>query len=290
MELLNKIRSVRQTASTGMDREGMNTKSPIYDRIEQQKVLSRIEETLDPMYSLFWRVSVATGWRTSDVIELEFSNIDFNSGTASIIVNKQTRSAEARAFNKVLSNWKQQLKKEAALQGDANRHMLIDMCEVKNIQSLMTEEQVGKLEIDLQQAVNNAPVKRDSKKLPAKVLELIRVRMEKNHHDGFVFSRSLSSSNRAINKGGHVTRQSVWKGLKAVFDWFSESVNGALKLSAYSSRKTFAYRMLKGVTGKENNIAETMQAFGHSSISMTMKYLGLASKADELQAQLSETQ
>lgn len=288
MELLNKIRSIRKTASTGLDTAGSKTKSPIYDRIEQQKVLTRIEEKLDPMYSLFWRVSVATGWRTSDVLELEFNNIDFDTGIASIIVNKQTKAAEARAFNKVLANWKQQLKKEAVHNSDQTRYMNIDMCEIKDIQSFMTVEQVSQLEIDLQQAVNNAPVKRDSKKLPSKVLELIRVRMQKNHHDDYVFSRSLSSSNRAVNIDGHITRQSVWKGLKAVFDWFSKAVNGALKLSAYSSRKTFAYRMLKGVTGKENNIAETMQAFGHSSISMTMKYLGLASKADELQAQLSE--
>lgn len=288
MELLNKIRSIRKAATSAGTTTGTNSKSPVYDRIEQQKVLSRIESELDPMYSLFWRISVATGWRTSDVIELEFNNINFDTGIASIVINKQTRAAEARAFNKVLENWKQQLKKEAALQGDANRHMVVDMCEVGNIQTLMTVEQIGKLEIDLQLAVNNAPVKRDSKKLPKVVLDIIKDRMDKNHHDNFIFSRSLSSSNRAVNEEGHITRQAVWKGLKAVFVWFKAEVNGALKLSAYSTRKTFAYRMLKGITGKENNIGEVMQAFGHSSIQMTFKYLGLASKADELQAAMAE--
>lgn len=288
MELLNKIRSIRKAATSAAHTTDTNTKSPIYDRIEQQKVLSRIESELDPMYSLFWRVSIATGWRTSDCLELEFNNVNFDTGIASIVVNKQTRAAEARAFNKVLLDWKQQLKKDAALQGDAKRHMVVDTCDHVNIQSLMTVEQVNKLGVDLQAAVNNAPVKRDSKKLPKVVLDMIKDRMNKNHHDEFIFSRSLSSSNRAVNESGHITRQAVWKGLQAVFTWFKAEINGALKLSAYSTRKTFAYRMLRGITGKDNNIAEVMQAFGHSSIQITFKYLGLASKADELQAAMVE--
>jgi len=288
MELLQKIRTLRCSATAGIDLTGSKTKSPIYDRIEQQKVLTKIDETLDPMYSLFWRLSVATGWRTSDVLELEYSNVNFDTGMASIVVNKQTKSAEARAFNKVLANCKQQLKKQASLSNDQHRYMIVDMCEIKEIQSLMTEGEVCQLEAELLAAVSSAPVKRDTKKLPRKVLELIQEHKERNHFDNFVFSRHLSSSNRTKNIEGHISRQGVWKGLKSVFNWFSKEVNAALKLSAYSSRKTFAYRLYKGVNGNESNIAEVMQAFGHSSIQMTISYLGLASKADEIQAQMVE--
>jgi integrase len=189
----------------------------------------------------------------------------------------------------VLKAWKEQLKKAAMLAGNQQQYMIIDMTDFKNIVDLVPAEDMAQLEIELSEAVNNAPVKTDTKKLPAKVIELIRQRKEKNKHDDFVFSCSMLNSNRARNLSGHIKRQAIWAALKTkVFNWFAETINGALKLSAYSSRKTFAYRMLKGVSGKENNIAEVMQAFAHSSISMTMKYLGLASKAELLQAELCE--
>jgi integrase len=287
-DLLNKIRTLRTEATGATATTGSNTKSPIYDRIEQQKVLSHIEETLDPMYALYWRLGVATGWRLSDILELEFSDIDFTTGKASIVVNKQTKSAEARAFNKVLATWKQKVKQLAAMNGDHTRYMQADMIDIKDISSLLNEEQTEQLEQDLIKAVSNAPIKRDTKQLPAKCLELIAERQAMNHHDNFIFSRSLMTSNRARNVNGRVARQGIWKGLDKVFDWFKDNVNACLKLSAYSTRKTFAYRMLKGVNGTEQNISEVMQAFGHSSIAMTMKYLGLASKADDLQTSLLE--
>lgn len=286
--LLDKIRSLRTEATAGQDKTGSNTKTPIYSRIEQDKVLDRIESTLGDTYSLFWRVSVATGARTSDVCRMAFDDVDLNTGYWTYTVSKQSKSAEARAYNKVLKVWKERLKRAAMLDNNQKLYMQIDMTEFKNIIEFVPVEDSGQLEIDLTQAVNNAPVKRDCKKLPAKVIEIIRQRKEKNHHDNYVFSRSLTNSNRSLNQDGHITRQVVWKSLKAVFTWFKSTVNAALKLSTYSSRKIFAFRMLKGVTGKENNIIETMQAFGHSSIQMTLKYLGLATKSELLQAELAE--
>lgn len=287
-DLLKKIRTLRTEATAANNTAGTNTKSPIYERIEQQKVLARIESTLDPMYALYWRLGVATGWRLSDILELEFSDIDFNTGKASITVNKQTKSAEARAFNKVLATYKQKIKQLAAMEGDHGRYMQADMADIKDIASMLNAEQTAQLEQDLIKAVSNAPIKRDTKQLPIKCLELIAERQAMNHHDNFVFSRSLMASNRARNIEGRVARQGIWRGLSKVFEWFKENVNACLKLSAYSTRKTFAYRLLKGVSGTEQNISEVMQAFGHSSIAMTMKYLGLASKADDLQAQMLE--
>ena len=289
MELLSKLRELRSQAHSNGSSVKTNTKQPIYDRIEQDKVMGRIEKTLDPMFATWWRVSIATGWRTSDVCSLKFSDIDFQAGTATIIVAKQTKAAEARAYNKVLKLAQAKAKKAAAMGGDLQRYMLIDQTDYKNIADIMTPDQVTTLESDLLKAVSNAPQKIDTKKLPVKVLEEIKIRKDANIWDDYVFSRALMKSHRAKNMvDSCISRQGVWKALKTVFVWFTAEVNGALKLSAYSSRKTFAYRMLRGVTGKENNIAETMAAFGHSSIMMTQKYLGLQSKADELQAAMCE--
>jgi integrase len=262
---------------------------PVYDRIQQDQIARRIEEQLGETYSLWWSISIASGGRTSDVCAMKFSDIDLEAGVWKYKISKQSLASESRAFNKVLKVWKERLKKAAMVAGEQQQYMIIDMTNFKNIVDLIPSKDMAQLESELSEAVNNAEVKTDTKQLPKKVIELIRRRKEQNKHDDFVFSRSMLNSNRARNLSGHIQRQAIWKALKTkVFNWFAETINGALKLSAYSSRKTFAYRMLRGVNGKGNNIAEVMQAFGHSSISMTMKYLGLASKAQELQAELCE--
>ena len=288
MELLSKLRELRSQAHSSGSTVKTNTKQPIYDRIEQDKVMGRIEKTLDPMFALFWRVSIATGWRTSDVCELRFSDIDFNTGKATIVVNKQTKAAEARAYNKCLKLAQERMKKAAAMAGDLHQYMIIDQTSYKDIMEVMTPDQVTTLESELLKAVSTAPQKIDTKKLPVKVLDEIKARQEANIFDDYVFSRRLMRSHRAKNESGHCSRQGVWKALKTVFVWFSAEVNGALKLSAYSSRKTFAYNMMKGKDGKGNFVSEVCEAFGHSSLSITFKYLSLQSKADELQAQMCE--
>lgn len=285
--LLDKIRSLRTEATAG-HATGSNTKQPIYDRIEQNKVLDRIESTLGGSYSLFWRIGVATGARTSDVCRMTFDDVDLSTGYWTYTVSKQTKSAEAKAYNKTLKLWKERLKRAAMLKGDHQKYMLIDMTDFKNIVEHIHGDSMADFEADLMTAVNNAPVLRDRKKLPAKVIEIIRQRKAKNHHDNYVFSRTMCGSNRAINQGGHITRQAVHKALQGIFKWFKSAVNAALNLSAYSTRKIFAYNMLRGKNGKENNISEVVASLGHSSLQMTKKYLGLSTKADDLQAQLVE--
>lgn len=288
MELLSKIRELRDLHTS--DKKKTNTKQPIYELDDQRAILDRIKDTLDPTYSLWWRVAVSTGWRTADVCRLQFSDINFDDGTATIVVAKQTKAAEARAYNKALKTYRDELKRQAAMSGDLNRYMQLDQLDHKQLldSDMITIEQRAELEALITDAVSRAPVKRDTKTLPKNVLNEIMERMERNIFDDYVFSRRLMAANSIKNKDGHLSRVGVWKALKAVFTWFTNAIGKKLKLSAYSSRKTFAYRMLRGKSGREQNLTEVMQAFGHSSIQMTMKYLGLSSKADELQRELAE--
>lgn len=283
MELLAKIREIR-SEKAGTDKRD-NAKQPIYERSDLAKIQKRIDKTLDPSFSLWWRVSIATGWRTNDVCRLTFSDIDFASGTATITVSKQTKAAEARAFSKTLKQAKESLKKQAALAGDFDTYMAIDQLHYKQLleSDLVTIQQKQEIEAKATEAVQSAPVKRDTKALPSAVLKEISERMGKNTYDDFVFSRRLMKANAIKNMDGHLSRVGVWKALKAVFAWFAETVGAKLKLSAYSARKTFAYLMLRGKSGSEQNLTEVMQAFGHSSIQMTMRYLGLESRSETMQ-------
>ena len=178
------------------------------------------------------------------------------------------------------------MKQQAFFNGNIELFAKIDQTDYKDITKLMTSEQQAALEEKAIIAVSNSAQKIDTKQLPKSVLEELAVLKEKNIFDNYVFSRRMMKSNRAKSQEGCITRQAVWSALKTVFNWFAQEVNSQVKLSVYSSRKTFAYRMLKGVSGKENNISEVMQAFGHSSLSMTFKYLGLESLSEKLQAQM----
>jgi len=281
--LLAKFRSIRKESGAVADAR-TNTKQPIYDRIEQQKLCGHIAKNCAKWVEVFYRLSIATGWRTTDVSEIQYTDIDFTAGTCSIVVNKQTRAAEARAFSKSLESVRATRKRAALVSGDSGAYMRWDAATRDElIATLTTDEQDAAA-----RAVAAAPVKRDTKHLPRSLLTTLADMRKHNHHDDYVFSRSQTPSNRARNMTGCVTRQSVWAQFKGVFEWFALEVNRALKLSAYSLRKCFAFNMLRGTTGKENNIAETMQLFGHSSVAMTMKYLGLASQAEQLQLSMVE--
>jgi integrase len=283
MELLEAIRAERDQENTSKLKKTTNQKQPIYSRKQQKIILNKIKGTLDPYYLLFWEISVATGWRTSDVLRMLFKNINLKTGDATIIISKQTKAAEARAFRAVLTSYKERLKKQVIAENDHAQYMKIDMCPLDKINELLTPDELKELKKDLIKAINKAPVMRDKKRLPNHVLKIIKERTKTNKKDSFIFSKSLAFANTLNRRVGHISRQTIWAGLKSVFIWFKNTINSKLNLSAYSSRKTFAYRMLKGVSLDQNNISEVMEAFGHSSVKMTFKYLCLESNAQQLQ-------
>lgn len=285
--LLSKLNQIRLDASQKATDRKTNTKSPIHSRIEQQAIQARIDSELGSTYSLWWRLAIATGYRTTDVCEIKFSDIDFSTGTVAITINKQTRAATARAANRVLKEWHFKLKQKAHQAGDHKLYLDIDISGYKQIEQFLTDEDMRQLEVDLTEAVNNAPVKRDSKKLPKKLLDEIKKRQEMNIWDDYVFSRHLAGSNRARNCDGNITRQAVWKALKPIFDWFASKVNGEIKLSAYSSRKTYAINLMnQAVSMGKDGLSIVCDSLGHSSISQTKKYLMLSSEAQKIQAQM----
>lgn len=285
LTLKQKIAQLRSEAHSKAVEKKSNTKMPIYKKGDQERIESRIKAVLDESYWLWYRVSVDTGWRTTDCCELKFSDINFETGEVCITVNKQTRSATARAANATMKKWHTTLMNRAFMSGDATLYMKINEAGYKGIEQFLTEDDIGKFEADVINAVNNADVKRDKRKLSKVALDAIKERMERNIWDDYVFSRHLLKSNRAKNVDGCLTRQSIWKAMKSVFTWFVGKIVGTDKLSAYSTRKTYAYNLLqKAREAGKDGLSIVCDSLGHSSISMTKKYLGLATDAEELQA------
>ena len=138
-ELLKKFRALRgQTANAST--VGSKTKQPIYEVAEQQQLMAHIKRTQPEWMALFWQISVATGWRTSDVCRLSYASIDWNDGTATIRVSKQTLSAESRAYRKGLTIVKESRKRAALLNNDPAEYMRIDAAPVDMFANGLSDE------------------------------------------------------------------------------------------------------------------------------------------------------
>ncbi|MFN1149401.1 integrase [Serratia liquefaciens] len=280
--LTAKARELRGNVVKATSTKGTRTMQPVYEREEQQKLRSRIQKTQPEWVLLWWDISVCTAWRTSDVCNLRYSNINFETGKATIVVAKQTKAAEARATRKGIEIVRKQRKDTARLAGDHLAYMQWDSISCDELAALMTEEEQA-IVFDL---VSRADVKHDTKQLPPGIIKRLRERLERNFiEDDLVFSRSQIESNRCASLNGAVTRQTIWKKLHGIFEWFTRVVNIKLRLSAYSTRKIAAFNMMRA--GGEQGLLIASEMLGHSNPTITRTYLQLSTKADDIQASLA---
>ena len=78
-----------------------NTKAPISEP-DQATIRAYIEANEPAWLLAFYDLSLETGWRTNDCASLRYECLDMDAGTATIVVSKQTKAAQARALAKGL--------------------------------------------------------------------------------------------------------------------------------------------------------------------------------------------
>lgn len=275
-ELLAKFRTLAPITSGATV---SNTKSPISEA-DQPIVRDHIRRNAPPWLAVYHDIAMITGWRTADVCGLTYDCIDWSTGKVTITVAKQTKAAQARALAKAIEAARRARKAAAVAVGDSAAYMQWDAADRDTVAADMTEQEQEQAAL----AVAGAARKVDTKQLPAGLLKRLEAMREMNHHDEFIFSRTLTRSNRSKSLDGSISRQTVWALMREVFDTLADKLSApASKLSAYSFRKAFALNMLK----RSGSVAVVMQAFGHSSVQMTMRYLGLASEAEAEQAAMA---
>jgi integrase len=280
--LTARAREMRGNVVNTASKKGSRTMHPVYDRNEQIKLRERIQQTQPDWILLWWDISVVTGWRTSDVCNLRYSCVNWDTGQATIVVAKQTKAAEARATRKGIEQVRQQRKDAARIAGDHIAYMHWDSISCDELAADMTEAEQA-IVFDL---VARAEVKHDTKQLPPGIIKRLRERMERNLiDDGLVFSRSQIESNRCARLEGSVSRQTIWKKLHNVMRWFTRVINTKLRLSAYSSRKIAAFNIMSA--GGEQGLLVASEMLGHSNPSITRTYLQLGSKAAAIQSRLA---
>ncbi|WP_208952521.1 tyrosine-type recombinase/integrase, partial [Rahnella sp. ChDrAdgB13] len=280
--LTAKARELRGNVVKAVSTKGSRTMTPVYDRDEQRKLRDRIQQTQADWVLLWWDISVCTGWRTSDVCNFRYSCINWETGKATIVVAKQTKAAEARATRKGIEIVRQQRKDAARIAGDHIAYMQWDSVSCDELASDMTDKEQA-IVFDL---VSRAEVKQDTKQLPPGIIKRLRDRLARNFvDDDLVFSRSQIESNRCYCLEGSVSRQTIWKKLHSVMQWFAGFINAKLRLSAYSSRKIAAFNLMNA--GGEQGLLIASEMLGHSNPAITRTYLQLGSKAAAIQSRLA---
>ncbi|EPM7412895.1 tyrosine-type recombinase/integrase [Klebsiella variicola] len=280
--LTAKARQLRGNVVKAVSTKGSRTMTPVYDRDEQRKLRERIQQTQPDWVLLWWDIATVTGWRTSDVCNLRYSCINWETGTATIVVAKQTKAAEARASRKGIEIVRQQRKDAARLAADHIAYMKWDSITCDALAADMSDEEQA-IVFGL---VAKADVKHDTKQLPPGIIKRLRERLDRNLvEDDLVFSRSQIESNRCQRLEGSVTRQTIWRKLHGVMAWFTRFINAKLRLSAYSSRKIAAFNLMSA--GGEQGLLVASEMLGHSNPAITRTYLQLGSKAAAIQSRLA---
>lgn len=255
-----------------------NTKAPISEP-DQATIRAYIEQHEPAWLLAFYDVSLETGHRTADVANLRYDAIDWDAGTVTITVAKQTKAAQARALAKGLKEIREARQAAALAASDAAGFMRWSVATRDELAAAASPAELDRL----QTLVASAPRKVDTKRLSPDLLRRLAAMKDAAFwQDGFVFSRALTASNRSRMESGHaITRSTMWARMRGVFRACAEQIANAAKLSAYSLRKSFAVA-LYNAAGR--SVAAVMRAMGHSSEAMSLRYMGLDDTCAEAQA------
>ena len=254
-----------------------NTKAPISEP-DQATIRAYIEQHQPAWLLAFYDLSLETGWRTADCANLRYECLDMDAGTATIVVSKQTKAAQARALAKGLKEIRESRMNACLAAGDAVAYMQWGAATRDELAAAASPAELDRL----QTLVASAPRKVDTKRLSPDLLRRLKVMRDQNFFDDFIFSRALTASNRSRMESGHaITRSTMWARMRGVFRACAEQIANAAKLSAYSLRKSFAVALYHAAG---RSVAAVMRAMGHSSEAMSLRYMGLDDEAARVQA------
>lgn len=118
-----------------------NSKLPIAE-CDTKAVRAKIRKDCPDWMALFHELSLVTGWRTNDVCALTFDSIDFGTGRAEIIVQKQSKAAQSRAFSKFIETQRTARKAAAMMAGNFQEYMRLDAATRDDLAAELTQEQI----------------------------------------------------------------------------------------------------------------------------------------------------
>lgn len=275
-QLLAQFRAAAPIQSTATR---TNTKEPI-GMDDVATVRAYLHAHQPEWLQVWYAISVSTGWRTGDVINLDYKSINWAEGSVTITIAKQSKAYAARAFNAGLKQIRSNRQAEAMASGDGAMYLHWAKADADQVAQSATPDELDRW----QTLVASAKRKTDTKPLSPELIERLKKMREQNFMDDYIFSRYQTASNSSRMLGGApISRQSVWARMKSVFAALTDQIENAAKLSAYSTRKAFALALYHA-TGRVGAVTE---ALNHASEQVTMRYLCLARDVEQALARLA---
>jgi integrase len=243
---------------------------PIKSKSTIKKAFKWLDKNVDQSYGLIYRIGTLTGLRITDITELQWDSINWSERTFTVVENKGTRAAVARARLKVLEAWHKRI---YTMERD-NRELLdkLFLTKAKDLQSVAPAKYLPLIEDEINLAVASSKKKIRVVDIHPSLIPILKARYEAFNKidNGDIFSRSTMKSNRAKNVDGVISRQSCWKVFRSMGEALT-TLKDKIKGSCHGMRKTFA-RMLYKANNYDLNLV--MQIMGWSDIKMVMRYLG----------------
>lgn len=258
----------------------MSTVQAISDKRVVKKAEKHLKRHHDEVYWLIWRIGIETGLRITDITNLSYENINFETGEVVVTESKGTLARQARARHKVLKSIKSELLDH--YKRDHTKLLSVYVCDHRYIANLVPRSWKKDLQNRLEAATKTAPAKKRVAYLSPRTLIALKKRREQwqGKDSGLVFSRSTLMSNRAKRLQGVISRQSCWRVFSCLSLYIDELRQH--KIGCHSLRKIFA-RHLYHSTNMDIGLVATI--IGHQSVSTTLRYIGISDE-DTKQAQL----
>lgn len=250
--------------------------NPIANPQHQLLAEQHVKTNFDAAYHLIYRLGVETGFRITDLTEIRWENIDFSARTIKIAENKGSKARMARSRLKVLETVKGEM--ISKLSDNPSEMMKVYITKTKDIYSMLTGDVKANADLRIQAAIEATPPKFRTAKVSNSTIATLKARHDVFGaiDDGNVFSRKTLKSNRARNIDGVLSRQSCWKVLSTITGILT-ALGESVKIGAHSLRKIFA-RNLYFSSGKD--IALLMRTIGHSSVEMSLRYIGITNEEE----------
>ena len=258
----------------------MSYVEPIKTRKHLKHAEKYLKKNHDLAFTLVWNIGIESGLRISDILKLQYRNINLSNGQCEIIESKGTLARRAKAKMRVLKKVKEELLFHYQARGLSKKMSIIYITPPQLIVSFIPKSWESTVNERVKHAIDSASPVTRTFYLSESILITLKQRKQeyKELANDYIFNRQTLSSNRAKGREGLLTRQACWYVFSKLTAILKE-IGVDVKVGCHTLRKSFA-RHLYFATGKD--IGLLMTVIGHQSESMSLRYIGLSKDETEL--------
>ncbi len=274
---LNKIKHSKVEANIKV-KSNFRKILPIPELGDIERFKEELLNNKNSSYALIFQIGIESGLRVTDILELRYSDFDFNNNSFTIIENKTTKARQTKAIKNVFKSKMKPLIKffssnltlldkvcpniapVSSINADnldEIRDAIINFKDKQELLNMITDETLAlSLFEDIKESLKDVQGKKRTAVLSIDTINKIKLRRLSSNSDLLFIHRNEKP----------LSRIAVYK----VFTAIAKKL-GLQNVGTHSMRKTFAKNLL---TSNNNDIGLVMEIIGHADQKTTLKYLG----------------